>query len=467
MVAYSLNSEQQAIVNHINGAILVLAPVGTGKTSVLSERVFQAIDQGISADRILCLTFTNRAAKEMCDRLTDLALAQPFINDDPLGNLLETYTTGSLVVFDVETTGVSISDDIIEIAAIQLVNGQPQAEFHAYISDAADVGNSQYIHGYSDLFLRQNGQPAHQVLNAFCRFAADAMLVGHNVGFDIKMVTAHTQKVGIQVPIWQWADTWNLAHRFIQTDSYSLENLAAQLGLTSIPNHQAMADVRTTVELLESLIPLVKDAADYRQAIVYKYGEVFEPLAQEITTWKKLGQTLRPAELLTHILQNSGLERHYASSQQRSQNLKRLIRIFQERDDAPLHPETALRNLLEFTALAKNLDQLSEQDNQVVIITAHQSKGLEFDNVFIAGMSEEEFPGYFSIQNGNLEEEKRLFYVALTRAKERLFTSCFTQDSQGYSRLPSRFLKDLPKQYEATVGQRPPFTKSAATTTTD
>lgn len=69
MSQYLLNAEQQKIINHINGAILVLAPVGTGKTHVLSERVVQAIKKGIPADKILCLTFTNRAAAEMNERL--------------------------------------------------------------------------------------------------------------------------------------------------------------------------------------------------------------------------------------------------------------------------------------------------------------------------------------------------------------------------------------------------------------
>ncbi|MHC5937655.1 UvrD-helicase domain-containing protein [Nostoc sp.] len=63
------NPEQLKIINHINGAILVLAPVGTGKTRVLSERVVKAINNGIPAQKILCLTFTNRAAKEMSERL--------------------------------------------------------------------------------------------------------------------------------------------------------------------------------------------------------------------------------------------------------------------------------------------------------------------------------------------------------------------------------------------------------------
>ena len=59
----SFNPEQQKIIDHILGALLVLAPAGTGKTRVLTERVAKAIHNGIPAEKILCVTFTNRAAK--------------------------------------------------------------------------------------------------------------------------------------------------------------------------------------------------------------------------------------------------------------------------------------------------------------------------------------------------------------------------------------------------------------------
>lgn len=376
-------------------------------------------------------------------RVTDLAIPQPFVNDDPLGAVTEAFLHGTMVVFDVETTGTAVGSDIVEIAAVKLVNGQPIDQFHAYISDAADVGDSEQIHGYSNDFLKKNGQPARGVLQSFCQFAGESLLVGHNVGFDIKMVTAHAQKVGIQASIWQWADTWNLANRFIRAESYSLENLARQLNLASTPNHHAMDDVVTTVQLLGHLVPLIQETAGDRVAIYYKYGEKFAPLADEIAHWKALSQTIRPAQLLIHILNSSGLARLYGQAPDRVQNLKQLVGIFRTQDDTALHPDTALRSILEFTALAKNLDHISEQDNQAVIITAHQSKGLEFDHVFVAGMSDGEFPGFYSIENGNVEEEKRLFYVALTRAKKRLHISCFAENRWG-PQSPSQFLAVLP-----------------------
>ena len=379
-------------------------------------------------------------------RLIDFASAQGFIDDDPLGRLLQNYSEGSVVVFDVETTGISINDDVIEIAAIKLVNGQPVEEFREYISDAANVGDSQNVHGYSDELLRAEGKPAKDVFVSFCRFVAGSMLVGHNVGFDITKVTAHAQKVGLQVPSWESADTWDLSQRFLDADSYSLGNLVTKLNLLSVPNHQAMDDVRATVDLLAFLIPLVREGAAARQAIVHRYGEIFESLSKEIIRWRTLSKELRPVQLLIHVIHHSGLERHYSKDLPRVQNLQRLVRIFQSWDDLGLQPDTALKHVLERTALAKNLDQISEQDNQVVVITAHQSKGLEFDNVFIAGVSEGEFPEYRSIKNNNLEEEKRTFYVALTRAKERLFISYSIESTWRGDKLPSRFLQTLPRQ---------------------
>jgi len=67
-----LNDNQRQIVEHQKGALLVLAPVGTGKTLVLAERAANAIREGIDPNRILCMTFTNRAAKEMSERIRRL-----------------------------------------------------------------------------------------------------------------------------------------------------------------------------------------------------------------------------------------------------------------------------------------------------------------------------------------------------------------------------------------------------------
>lgn len=380
--------------------------------------------------------------------LTDMVSSRTFADGDPFSELLKTYSSGVITIFDVETTGFSVSqDEVIEIAAIRLIEGQPQAEFHAYIANKVNVGDSERIHGHSDRFLSKHGRAAKDVFNEFFEFAGNSILVGHNVGFDIKMVTAQAQKAGITVPKLQWGDTLELANRFIESDRYSLEVLAEHLNLAHLPSHKAMDDVRTTIDLLGVLAPLVERRADYRQALVYRYGDEFEILAGEMDDWRDASQTLRPSNLLDKLLLESGLYSYYEADENRLQNLRHLARIFQERDDLALHPDTALRGILEFTALAKNLDQVSQDDNQVPIVTVHQSKGLEFDSVFIAGATEDEFPSFFSIRDNKLEEERRLFYVAMTRAKKKLLISAYTKDYRGYQRGTSRFLEDIPSKF--------------------
>ena len=375
--------------------------------------------------------------------LTDMALPQPFVDDDPLGAVINAYRHGTLVVFDVETTGVSIEDEVVEIAAQKLVNGQPTETFQAYISDATDVGDSQHIHGYSNEFLRQRGQPGHRVLEQFFQFAGDTFIVGHNVGFDIGMVTTQAQRLGLPVPQWAWADTLNLARRFLKAENYRLEHLAQVLNLPTTPTHHAMDDVDTTVHLLAHLIPMMETTAADRTALYYRYGETFEPLAEAIAQWKILSHTLRPADLLSHILETSGLLRSYRREPQRLQNLDQMVEIFATQDDPNLPPYLALKTLLEYTALSKNLDRVSAQDNQVLVITAHQSKGLEFDHVFIAGLVEGEFPIFYSLTSKEIEQEKHLFYVALTRAKQSLYLSSFREDNHGRSKDPSQFIAAL------------------------
>lgn len=421
---------------------LILNPFDTGSMRRLLIRPSRGIGS-VTIENII-------QEGEACGfKLTDMVSTQTFTDGDPFSNLLTAYNSGKIVVFDVETTGFSVTrDEVIEIAAAKLVNGKLEAEFHAYIANTAPVGESEQVHGYSDQFLKTNGRPAIDVFKEFISFIKDALLVGHNLGFDIKMITAHAQKSGLSTPTFQWADTWNLANRFIKSDSYSLENLAIKLNLTQLPSHRAIDDTRATIELLATLVPLIKIRADHRQALVYRYGEKFKNLAHDIESWRDASQKLRPANLLGEILVDSGLYDYYQQEEpKRIENLKRLIKNFQEKDDLELHPDTALRSIIEYTALAKNLDQISQDNNQVPILTIHQSKGLEFDTVFLAGISEDEFPTYFSVRDGKVEEEKRLFYVAITRARKLLFISFYIKNSQDYRKSKSQFINSLPSEY--------------------
>lgn len=77
------------------------------------------------------------------------------------------------------------------------------------------------------------------------------------------------------------------------------------------------------------------------------------------------------------------------------------------------------------------------------VITVHQAKGLEFDTVFVGAMAENEFPFYFAVRDGNIREELRVFYVAVTRARRRLFLSGHAINRRGYQNPPSQFFRTI------------------------
>ena len=128
-------------------------------------------------------------------------------------------------------------------------------------------------------------------------------------------------------------------------------------------------------------------------------------------------------------------------------HLRRLFRIVRERDSETLSPREALRRILTLATLSNSEFEMSLEDHpKTPVITAHQAKGAEFDYVFLADLQDGSFPSNLAVRDGKAEEEKRLFYVAITRAKKRLFLS-WRQYENGREQLPSPFLAGIPRKY--------------------
>lgn len=117
--------------------------------------------------------------------------------------------------------------------------------------------------------------------------------------------------------------------------------------------------------------------------------------------------------------------------------------------------EKTLENYLDYISLISDADTMKESDDKVTIMTCHASKGLEFPVVFIVGFEEEVFPSWQAVraeESGNfeaIEEERRLCYVAITRAKKQLYISCSssrTAFKQIRYNMPSRFLEEIPEE---------------------
>ena len=169
-------------------------------------------------------------------------------------------------------------------------------------------------------------------------------------------------------------------------------------------------------------------------------------LVRDFARWRDLAKTASPAELARTILDESGYTamlqaERSADSAGRLENLSELARAMEEYE--------TLGDFLEHVSLVMDNDS-SDDAEKVTIMTMHAAKGLEFDNVFLPGWEEGVFPSQRAMDEGglaSLEEERRLAYVAITRARRRctiLYAANRRIYGQWTSSIPSRFIGEIP-----------------------
>ena len=175
-------------------------------------------------------------------------------------------------------------------------------------------------------------------------------------------------------------------------------------------------------------------------------------------------------EVIDHLIEKSGLRQHYLGEKEgreRLENLDELINaatnFLQEESDTLANPAEAnpLASFLAHASLEAGEHQAGEGQEAVQLMTVHAAKGLEFDVVFITGLEQGLFPHDNSTQERDgLEEERRLMYVAVTRARKRLYlTHAQTRMLHGQTRycVPSLFLEELPEELLRKVGHAPAY----------
>ena len=175
-----------------------------------------------------------------------------------------------------------------------------------------------------------------------------------------------------------------------------------------------------------------------------------------IETMRHETESLPLPELVEHVLERSGLRMHYQAEkegQDRLENLDELVRAAENfcaevRADPETRSHALLADFLAHASLEAGDHQAGAQEEAIQLMTVHSAKGLEFDAVFLCGLEEELFPHGNSLrETAGLEEERRLMYVAVTRARERLYLSCAQSRSlhgQVQYHLRSRFLDEIP-----------------------
>jgi len=237
-----------------------------------------------------------------------------------------------------------------------------------------------------------------------------------------------------------------------------IQNSTDNVALRRIINEPKRGIGDTTVDKIAELAALenismyevCKRAENYTELARSKtkiavFTEIVDGLIKkrdEISDLEKfVSEVLSDTHMISALEQEKTIE-----ATTRVENLKEFLTMVQETVKA--NPETTLFDLLENITLVSDVDNYDEAQDTVVLMTLHSAKGLEFSNVFLVGMEDGIFPGLRSLgSEEEIEEERRLCYVGITRAKEKLFlTHTKSRSLFGSTKynMPSRFLKEIP-----------------------
>ena len=237
-----------------------------------------------------------------------------------------------------------------------------------------------------------------------------------------------------------------------------IQNPMDNLSLTRIINEPKRGIGKTSLDKIQdlaienetSMYEVIKNSDQYGLNRVFLNSREFVNAIEELRSKK---DELSISELVKLTLKKTGYtkaleDEKTIEAENRIENLEEFLTVAMEFEKEEV--ENSLQNFLEGMTLSSDLDDMDDTEESVTLMTLHSAKGLEFPVVFLVGMEEGIFPGNKSIgEESALEEERRLCYVGITRAKQNLFLTCSKQRTMFGStscNLISRFVKEIPEE---------------------
>ncbi len=397
----------------------------------------------------------------------------------------ETPNYSDMIVYDLETTDYNPKRaEIVEIAAKRLsIIGSEIERYHQLVKPSRAIpASSTRVHGIDNETVK-DAPSIEAVLPGFLSFIQDRILIGHNViEFDNMVLERDLRRldVGLSNPCY---DTLVTAQRLYPRESRNLEALSEKFGIEHDTMHRAIEDVEVNHRVFEELVKVNLRHREVRSLMEFLPLVGIGILANQAERRETEGSENalddeRPSAAIGAYLQASAryVQRHRPETGElvsstgltEAEEIGGYLQTLRK-TTPPEFPEDGewenrrarfmngmlhfernsrekdISGFLDYQKLINSADETEIESDKITLMTLHAAKGTEFRVVIITGMEEGTFPIRRKGQPlAELEEERRLFYVGMTRAKERLYLTSVVRRRGDLERAPSMFTREIP-----------------------
>lgn len=407
-----------------------------------------------------------------------------------LQRFVRSYDAETIVVFDTETTGLNVfEDDILQIAAVKMRNGVvvPGSEFCVYVETDREIPAmlGDIVNPIIEERKHHTLLSHHAALRMFMQYADGCRLLGHNADYDWHILDHNLRRYAPEYDLHEshadYLDSLRLV-RLLHPElrEHKLKSLLTVLGLEGTNSHLADDDVNATrsvvvhcykqaKERVEGQRTFLSDARVRQRVDILRrnYGEIYRSAIARLyvrKTYPVENEAMGMKE--ENVALVAELQRFYdallADNMIQPISGLRYVTAYLSKDmiDPTAEPslyEQLSNHAMEISTLKEaDLCGSSSIDERIFVTTIHKAKGLEFDNVIIFDAVDGRMPNFYSRNNPRLlAEDARKFYVALSRARSRLYISqCIRR--YDYRNMPhdvftTPFMRHIAKYFQSNI----------------